>query len=59
MSVHYHHFKENVVEDILSILFMGSLAHVEKKWKELVKDVNRLARLGVCLISISDNGVTI
>ena len=59
MSVHYHHFKETVVEDILSILFMGSLAHVEKKWKELVKDVNRLASLGVRLISISNSGVAV
>nr|XP_010324160.1 uncharacterized protein LOC101258280 [Solanum lycopersicum] len=30
-------------------------AHVEEENKELVKDVHRLARLGVCLMSISDN----
>ena len=58
MSVHYHPGKANVVAVDLSRLSMGSVAHVEEKIKELVKDVHRLARLGVCLISISDNGVT-
>ena len=38
---------------------MGSVAHVEEKRKELVKDVHRLARLGVRLMSISDSGVTV
>ena len=37
----------------------GSVAHVEEKRKELVKDVHRLACLGVCLMSISDSGVTV
>ena len=32
---------------------------LRKKRKELVKDVHRLARLGVCLMSISDNGVIV
>ena len=59
MSVHYHHCKANVVADSLSRLFMGSVAHVEEKRKQLVKDVHRLARLGVCLMSISDNGVIV
>ena len=38
---------------------MGSVAHVEEKRKELVKDVHGLARLGVPLMSISDIGVTV
>ena len=33
MSVHYHPGKENVVAYALSILFMGSVAHVEEKKK--------------------------
>ena len=45
--------------DALSRLYMGSVAHVEEKRKELVKDVHRLARLGVRLMSISDSGVTV
>ena len=59
MSVHYHPGKANVVADALSRLSMGSVAHVEEKRKELVKDVHRLARLGVRLTSISDSGVTV
>ena len=59
MSVHYPPYKDNVVVDTLSRLSMGSVAHVEEKRNELVKDVHMLARLRVLLMSISDNGVTI
>ena len=38
---------------------MGSVSHVEKERKELVKDFHRLARLGVRVISISDSSVTV
>ena len=38
---------------------MGSVAHVEEEMKKLVKDVHRLARLGVQLMRISDSGVTV
>ena len=59
MSVHYHPGKENVVIDALSRLYMGSVAHVEDERKELVKDVHRLALLGVRLPRISDCGVKV
>ena len=59
MSVHYKPAKVNVVADALSRLSMGSVAHVEEKRKDLVKDVHRLARLGVRLMSISDSRVTV
>ena len=59
MSVHYHPGKEKVVADALSILSMGSVAHVEEERKELVKDVHRLDRLGVHLISILDTCLTV
>ena len=59
MSVHYHSGKANVTEDALSRLSMSSVAHVEEERKELVKDVHRLARFGVRLLSISDNGVLV
>ena len=55
MSVHYHSGKANVVSDALRRLFMGSVSHVEEKRKELVKDVHKLARLGVLLMIISDS----
>ena len=59
MSVYYHLGKANVVADALSILYMGSVYHVEEERKELVKDVQRLARLGVQHMSISHSSVTV
>ena len=59
MSVHYHSGKANVVAYALSRLFMGSVAHVEEERKKLVKDVHKLAHLGVRLMSISDSGVIV
>ena len=59
MSVHYHPEKANVVADALIRLSMRNIAHVKDKRKELVKDVHRLARLGVRLMSISDSGLIV
>ena len=42
MSVHYHPGKANLVEDALSILSMGSVAHVEEERKELLIDFTGL-----------------
>ena len=52
MSVHYHPSKVNIVAYSLSRLSMGSVAHVEEERKELVKDIHRISRLGVRLMSI-------
>ena len=38
---------------------MSNIDHVEEERNELVKDVHRLARLGVRLMSILDSGVTV
>ena len=59
MSVHYHPGNANVVANALNKLSMRSVAHVEDERKELVKDVHRLARLGVRLMSISNSGETV
>ena len=59
MSVHYHPSKANVVAGDLTRLYMGNVAHVEVERKEIVKDVNRLGRLGVCLMSMSDSGIIV
>ena len=47
MSVLYHPDRANVVADALSRMTMGSVSDVEEAKKDLVKDVHRLARLGV------------
>ena len=38
---------------------MGSVANVDEKRKDLMKDVHRLARLRVFLMSISNSNVTV
>ena len=58
MNVHYHPDKANVVVDALSRISMGSIYHIDDKNKELVKDVHRLARLGVRLVD-STSGVVL
>ena len=45
MNVLYHPCKSNVVADALSCMTLGSVSHVEKDKKDLVKDVHRLTRL--------------
>ncbi|WMV09552.1 hypothetical protein MTR67_002937, partial [Solanum verrucosum] len=57
MNVLYYPGKTNVVVDALSRLSMGSVSQVGEERKELAKDVHRLARLRVCLMNISDDGV--
>ena len=54
-----HPGKANVVANALSRLSMGGVAQIEEERKELVKDVHRLVRLGVHLMSIADSGVTV
>ena len=47
ISVFYHPGKANVVPDALCRTNMDSVSHVDESKKDLVKDVNRLAMLGV------------
>ena len=47
ISVLYHPDKPHVVVDDISCMTIGSMSHVEEAKKNLVKDVHRLARLGV------------
>ena len=49
MSDLYHPGKANVIADALCHIMMGSVSHVEEQKKKLVKDVHRLAQLGMCL----------
>ena len=49
MSVLYHPGKANVVEDALSRINISSVSPVNEGKNDLLKDVHRLARLGVRL----------
>ena len=59
MNVHYHPGKANVVADALSMMSMRSTTHIEDDKKELVKDVHRLARLGVLFVDSTSGGVSV
>ncbi|WMV33705.1 hypothetical protein MTR67_027090 [Solanum verrucosum] len=59
VNVLYHPDKANVVADALSRLSMGSVAHVDDESKELVRDVHRLARLGVRLVESTKGSVMV
>ena len=50
MSILYHSCKANVVVDYLSMLSMGSTAHIEEEKKYLANDLHKLACLGVRLM---------
>ena len=59
MTLHYHPGKANIVANALSRLSMGSLSHVEEEKKEMVKDIHRLANLGVRLLDSEEGGVIV
>ena len=52
MNVHYHLDNSNVIVDALRKMSMGSTVHVEDENKELAKDVYRLDRLCVRLMTL-------
>ena len=56
MSVLDHPGKFIVVADALSHMTMGCVPHVEESKKDLVKDVHRLAYLGVRLPDSPNGG---
>ncbi|XP_015164045.1 uncharacterized protein [Solanum tuberosum] len=56
MSALYHPKKANLVAYALSRVSMVSVAHIEDEKKELVREVHRLARLGVQLRDSSKGG---
>ena len=59
ISLHYHPGKTNMVGDAHSRLSIRSLAYVEKEKWELVKDINRLAKLKVHLLDFENSGMVI
>lgn len=59
MSVLYHPGKANVVADALNRMTMGSVSHIYEAKKDLVKNVHRLARLGVSFEGSPNGGVMV
>ena len=56
ITVLYHPGKDNLVADALSRMTMGSVSHIEKDKKDLVRDVHRLARLDMRLEDSPNSG---
>ena len=59
MSVLYHPDKANVVADALSHMTMGSVSHLDEAKKDLVREVHKLARLGMMLESSPCGGAIV
>ena len=59
MNVHHHPDKANTVTDALSRMSMRSTSHVKDGNKEFVKDIHRLASLGVRLVDSTSGGVSV
>ncbi|XP_019238505.1 PREDICTED: uncharacterized protein LOC109218581 [Nicotiana attenuata] len=59
VDILYHPGKENVVADALSRHSMRNLAHVETDKRTMMKEVHRLASLGVRLLDFEDGGVVL
>ena len=57
MSVLYHLGKANVVADALNRMTMGFVYQINEAKKDIVKDVHRLARLGLRLEDCSNGGL--
>ncbi|WMV38091.1 hypothetical protein MTR67_031476 [Solanum verrucosum] len=59
MSILYHPDNKNMVAAALSWLSMGSVSSIEDEKNELVRDVHRLARLGLGLVDSTKGGVMV
>ena len=59
MSVYYHPGNANIVAYAFSRLSIGSMSHIDKEKKKLVKEVYQLARLGVLLADAACGGVSV
>ncbi|WMV09670.1 hypothetical protein MTR67_003055 [Solanum verrucosum] len=59
MNFLYHPGKTNVVADALSRLSKGSVAHIEDGKNELIRDIHKLARLGVRLVDSTQGNVMV
>lgn len=56
MTILYHPTKANILADVLSLMYVDSVSHVEDEKKELICDMHRLASLGVQLVNSPKGG---
>ena len=59
MRVAYHIEKANMLVDALCQLSMESVSHIQESKRNLVKDINRLAHLGVRIEDSSNGGMMV
>ena len=50
ICIFYHPCKDDVILDALNLLSSGSTTHVKEEKKDILKDVHRLACLGIRLM---------
>ena len=58
LSVHYHLGKANEVVDVLRLLSIASVSHIDDEKKYRVKEVHQFVRLGVRLVDIPNRVVS-
>lgn len=59
VDILYHSGKANIVADALSRKSMGSLSYLGTEKREMARELHRLAGLGVRLLDLDDDGVTV
>ena len=59
MSILHHSGKANVVVDALSRLSTRSTTHVKEEKRDILKDVHRLACLGIRLMDFTKGGIVV
>ncbi|MDV3192745.1 MAG: hypothetical protein Q8840_02185, partial [Sweet potato little leaf phytoplasma] len=55
----YHLSKGNIIADTLNRLSMGILVHLPPVQREIVRDIHKLANVGVRLVDSEDGGVVV
>ena len=53
MCIFYHPCKDDIVVDALNWLSIGRTAHVKEEKRDILKDVHRLACLGIRLMDFT------
>ena len=59
MCIFYHPCKDDIVVDALNWLSIGRTAHVKEEKRDILKDVHRLACLGIRLMDFTKGGIVV